>query len=91
MSDEKTTKVAKPAFDELSSIPTGSELRVLLNSEHISYGEIHSLLKKKGVYVGNTDKSITVPLLSATLLTPKEFSNLIESSVDRESKLGNTA
>ena len=86
MPDDKTAKVAKPAFDELSSIPTGSELRVLLNSEHISYGEIHNLLKKKGVYVGNTDKSVTVPLLSATLLTPKEFSNLIESSVDRESK-----
>lgn len=67
-------------------IPKGSDLRMLLNSEHISYGEIHSLLKSKGIFVGNTDKSITVPLLSATLLTPTEFSNLIENSIDRDLK-----
>lgn len=78
--------MGKPAFDGLASIPTGQELRVLLNSEHISYGEIQNTLKKKGVFVGNPDKSITVPILAATLLTPREFSNLIESSVDRESK-----
>lgn len=69
-----------------SSIPTGSDLRVLLNSEHISYGEIHGSLKSKGIFVGNKDKVITVPILSATILTPTEFSNLIEASVDRDSK-----
>jgi hypothetical protein len=69
-----------------SSIPTGSDLRVLLNSEHISYGEIHGSLKSKGIFVGNNDKAITVPILSATILTPTEFSNLIEASVDRDSK-----
>ncbi len=67
-------------------IPTGSELRILLNSEHISYGETHGSLKSKGIFVGNNDKAITVPILSATLLTPIEFSRLIESSVDRDSK-----
>lgn len=72
--------------DNNDSIPTGSDLRVLLNSEHISYGEIHGTLKSKGIFVGNNDKAITVPLLSATLLTPTEFSNLIEVSVDRDSK-----
>lgn len=72
--------------DKFDSIPTGSDLRVLLNSEHISYGEVHSTLKSKGIFVGNNDKAITVPLLSATILTPTEFSNLIEVSVDRDSK-----
>ena len=67
-------------------IPICSDLRTLLNSEHISYGEIHTLLKSKGIFVGNTDKVITVPLLSATLLTPTEFSNLIEHSIDRDLK-----
>lgn len=67
-------------------IPTGSELRVLLNSEHISYGEVHAALKTKGIFSGNNDKSITVPLLSATLLTPSNYSGLIEASVDRDSK-----
>jgi len=78
--------MGKPAFEGLASIPTGQELRILLNSEHISYGEIQNTLKKKGVFVGKSDKSITVPILAATLLTPREFSSLIESSVDRESK-----
>lgn len=73
-------------FDLDASILSGGELRTLLNSDHISYGEIHSCLKKKGVFVGRSDKSVTVPLLSATLLTPTEFTELIEASVDRESQ-----
>lgn len=67
-------------------IPTGSDLRVLLNSDHISYDEIHSSLKSKGIFVGNNDKAITVPILAATLMTPMEFSRLIEASIDRDSK-----
>lgn len=76
----------KLPFDTNYLIPTGSDLRVLLNSEHISYGEIHGSLKSKGIFVGIADKAITVPILSATLLTPTEFSNLIEVSVGRDSK-----
>jgi hypothetical protein len=63
----------------------GDRLRVLLNSSHISYGEINGLLREKGVFVDSTDKSITVPLLSSCLLTPDEFSRLISSSYTRES------
>jgi hypothetical protein len=73
-------------FDIVSTIPSGTQLRVLLNSEHISYGEVHAALKEKGIFVGNSDKSATVPLLSATLLTPDNFSRLIECSVSRESR-----
>nr|WP_294509344.1 hypothetical protein [uncultured Bilophila sp.] len=76
----------KSQLDLNSNILAGSELRVLLNSDHISYGEIHATLKEKGIFIGNSDKSITVPLLSATLLTPDNFSRLIEASVVRESK-----
>ena len=73
-------------FNTNYSIPTGSDLRALLNSEHISYGEVHCVLKSKGIFIGNSDKTITVPILSATLLTPTDYSNLIESSVDRDLK-----
>jgi hypothetical protein len=76
----------KQIVDSNYLIPSGSELRVLLNSEHISYGEVHSVLKAKGIFSGSNDKSITVPLLSATLLTPSGYSALIEASVDRDSK-----
>lgn len=78
--------MASIQFDSRANILAGYELRVFLNSEHISYGEIHSILKGKGIYVGSTDKSITVPILSSTLLTPDDFTVLIESSIDRESK-----
>ena len=73
-------------FEKRKSIPVGSDLRALLNSDHISYGEVQSVLKAKGIFVGNSDKAITVPILSSTLLTPDDFSNLIASSVDRESR-----
>lgn len=76
----------KQILDSNYLIPSGSELRVLLNSEHISYGEVHSALKTKGIFSGSNDKSITVPLLAATLLTPSGYSALIEASVDRDSK-----
>lgn len=73
------------AIDLKSTIVSGSDLRILLGSEHVSYGEIYAALKEKGIFVGNSEKSITVPLLSATLLTPDSFTRLIESSINRES------
>jgi len=74
------------AIDLKSTIVSGSDLRILLGSDHLSYGEIYGTLKEKGVFVGNSDKAITVPLLSATLLTPDNFTKLIESGIDRESR-----
>lgn len=76
----------KSNFNFDLSILIGSELRILLNSEHISYGEIHSLLKRKGIFVGDPEKSTTVPLLISTLLTPDEFNNLTDLSISRESR-----
>lgn len=67
-------------------IPSGSELRVLLNSEHISYGEVYFALKSKGIFCGKNDKPTTIPLLSSTLLTPSGYVDLIDASVDRDTK-----
>ncbi len=77
---------AAQTIDLKSTVVSGSDLRILLGSDHLSYGEIHAALKEKGIFVGNSDKAITVPLLSATLLTPDNFTRLIESSVSRESQ-----
>ena len=63
----------------------GDKLRVLLNSNHISYGEINILLRKKGIFVDSSDKAVIVPLLSSCLLTPDDFSYLISLSYTRES------
>ncbi|MCX7093879.1 MAG: hypothetical protein NTY50_10580 [Methylobacter sp.] len=73
-------------FNIYSSIAHGNELRRLLNSNHISDSEVYSVLKEKGIYVGNNEKEVTVPLLSATLLTPDEFLKLIENNFNRESR-----
>lgn len=75
--------VASP-LDFRASVPFGSDLRVLLNSDMISPGDIHDLLQEKGVFVGTSEKQVTVPILSSTLLTPPEFVRLIEASVSRE-------
>jgi len=77
----------KPAkqFDYERAMLWGDRLRVLLNSDHISNGEITETLKEKGIFIGSGEKSDTVPLLSACLLTPNEFTNLVEKSFVRES------
>jgi len=77
----------KPAkqFDHERAMLWGDRLRVLLNSDHISNGEITETLKEKGIFIGSGEKSDTVPLLSACLLTPNEFTNLVEKSFVRES------
>ena len=67
-------------------IPSGEELRILLNSHHISDGDINSTLKEKGVFCGNSDKIISVPLLTATLLTSDEYAKIIDNSISRSSK-----
>lgn len=73
-------------LEKRKSIPVGAELRVLLNSDHISPGEVQSTLREKGIFVGSGDKLITVPLLSSSLLTPSDFQSLVSSSIDRESR-----
>ncbi len=72
-------------FDFERTMLWGDHLRVLLNSDHISPGEITETLKQKGIFIDSNDKSITVPLLSSCLLTPDEFSQLVEKSFTRES------
>lgn len=76
----------KTPFNVDLSVLLGSDLRVFLNSEHISYGEIHSILKEKGIFVGDPEKSTTIPLMISTLLTPNEFSRLAELSISREAR-----
>lgn len=67
-------------------IPSGDLLRVLLNSNHISEGVIKSILRKKGVFCGSSDKKDIVPLLSAMLLTSEEYQILVENFISKESR-----
>ena len=78
-------RTAAKQFDYDRAMLWGDRLRVLLNSDHISNGEITETLKEKGIFFGSTEKSDTVPLLSTCLLTPAEFKKMIEKSFTRES------
>lgn len=77
--------IAAKQFDYEQAMLWGDRLRILLNSDHISNGEIVETLKEKGIFINSNNKSDTVPLLSACLLTPSEFKNLVEKSFIRES------
>lgn len=72
-------------FDLERGMLWGDRLRVLLNSSHISYGEINELLREKGIFIDSSDKAVIVPLLSSCLLTPEEFGRLVSRSYTRES------
>ena len=47
----------KPAkqFDYERAMLWGDRLRVLLNSDHISNGEITETLKEKGIFIGSSE------------------------------------
>ena len=59
-------RTAAKQFDYDRAMLWGDRLRVLLNSDHISNGEITETLKEKGIFFSSTEKSDTVPLLSTT-------------------------
>lgn len=67
-------------------LPYGEQLRILLGSEHISYGEASSILRSKGVFCCFNEKPNTIPILTSSILRPCEFSALLEASISRESK-----
>lgn len=67
-------------------LPYGEQLRILLGSEHISYGEVSNALRGKGVFCFHTEKTSTIPILSTTILRPFEFVALLNASISRESK-----
>jgi len=72
-------------LDSDTCLPHGEQLRVLLGSDHITYGEALGILRAKGVFCSITEKSQTIPILASTILKPNEFTSLLETSVSRES------
>lgn len=67
-------------------LPHGEQLRILLGSDHISYGEVAATLRAKGVFCANNSKEHTIPILASSILRPNEFVTLLERSVSRETK-----
>jgi hypothetical protein len=67
-------------------LPHGEQLRILLGSDHISYGEVAATLRAKGVFCVSNSKEHTIPILASSILRPNEFVALLETSISRETK-----
>jgi len=67
-------------------LPYGEYLRTLLSTSLITSAELKKLLREKGIFVCNSDKKHTIPILSSLLLSPQEFDTLKEHQKTKEDK-----
>jgi hypothetical protein len=65
-------------------LPQGDMIRQLLTNGNINNSNINSLLREKGVFLGNADKNISVPLLMKTIISPSDFKELYETQKTKE-------
>lgn len=66
-------------FDPLritAILPYGPQLKSLLWSSSLTEADLRKFLRKKGIFVNYTEKKDLIPLLTTTLLSPKEFEDL---------------
>ncbi len=74
-----------PKITIASMLPYGSMLKPLLNDSCLSDMDLNNVLKSRGVFVGNSDKKSTVPLMLTMVLSPKEFEMLQANQETKES------
>lgn len=60
-------------------IPQGDLLRQLLTKSSLSDSNINKLLREKGVFIGNSSKNTTVPMLMKSLISPNDFDVLYDA------------
>lgn len=68
-------------------LPVGEKLKPLLNKSCISEANMKDILTKRGVFIGVSDKKISIPLLTLSILSPKEFEALQEFQKTKEDSL----
>ena len=68
-------------------LPVGERLRPLLNKSCISESAMKKVLAKRGVYIGNSSKTLSIPMLTLSILSPKEFEELQELQKSKEDRL----
>ena len=59
-------------------LPVGERLKPLLSKSCISESDMKNLLAERGVYIGNSDKKLSIPILTLSILSPREFEKLQE-------------
>lgn len=68
-------------------LPVGEKLKPLLNKSCISEANMKDILTSRGVFIGESDKKISIPLLTLSVLSPKEFEILQEFQKTKEDSL----
>lgn len=65
-------------------LPQGDAIRQLLIKSNVSNSNINSLLREKGVFLGQNQKNNSVPLIMKSIISPKDFSDLYETQKTKE-------
>lgn len=65
-------------------LPYGDRLRQLLVKSNMTSSNLNLFLREKGVFLGNSEKDNSVPLLMKTLIAPDEFVELYETQKKKE-------
>lgn len=68
-------------------LPVGERLKPLLSKSCISESDMINILAERGVYIGDSDKKSSIPILTLSILSPREFEKLQELQKTKEDSL----
>lgn len=68
-------------------LPVGERLKPLLSKSCISESDMKNLLAERGIYIGDSDKKFSIPILTLSILSPREFEKLQELQKTKEDSL----
>lgn len=65
-------------------LPVGEKLKPLLSKSCISESDLKGILAERGVFMGDNSKQMSIPLLTLSIISPKEFEKLQEFQKTKE-------
>ncbi|PHS69583.1 MAG: hypothetical protein COB23_06440 [Methylophaga sp.] len=79
-------EIEEQIIDDGKILPYGEHLRSLLSHSIITPSELKHILRDKGIFVCDSVKENTIPILTSMLLSPREFDILKEKQKTKEDK-----
>lgn len=67
-------------------LPYGELLRTILIKPELTEGDLKKVIKSKGIFLSRYSKDETVPELMSTLLSPDEYTTLLDLQKNKEEK-----
>lgn len=65
-------------------LPFGEALRGFVNQNTLTKAELNKVLRERGIFLLDTDKDFSVPLLQTLILSPREFDKIREAFSTKE-------